>query len=99
MKNLIRRIFKTERAVDANRVTQHMMSLWSPLEMLTPRSLSAALAQLRAGDLQAYARLWDDVQERDDILASVVPKRAKSVSRLSWEIIEREESAAAKRQC
>jgi len=99
VKNLIRRIFKTERAVDANRVTQHMMSLWSPLEMLTPRSLSAALAQLRAGDLQAYARLWDDVQERDDILASVVPKRSKSVSRLSWEVIEREESAAAKRQC
>ena len=34
------------------------MSLWSPLEMLTPRSLSAALAQPSAGDLQAYARLW-----------------------------------------
>ena len=89
---------KTDPALGADRVTLHMMSLWSPLETLTPRTLAAALAQLRAGDLQSYARLWGEVRGRDDILAAVCPKRSKSVSRLAWEVVERDASAAAKRQ-
>jgi len=89
---------KTEAALGADRVSLHMMSLWSPLDSLTPRTLAAALNQLRAGELRSYARLWDEVRVRDDLLSAVVPKRAKAVSRLAWEIVETEDSAEAARQ-
>ena len=92
------RTAKTEPSVDAGRVSMHMMSLWSPLEHMTPRTLAAALNQYRAGDLRAFAQLWDEARLRDDILASVVPKRSRAASRLSWEIVTTEPGAAADRQ-
>ncbi len=94
----ILRNLKTEPVADAGRVSLHMMSLWSPLEYMTPKTLSAALNQLRGGDLQAFAQLWDEARLRDDILAAVVPKRAKSVSRLQWEIVTLDEGPEAERQ-
>jgi phage gp29-like protein len=96
----LRRLFKakTAPALGADRVALHAAGLWSPLEHLTPRTLAAALADLRAGDLQVYARLWDEVRQRDDMLSAVVPKRSKAVSRLQWEVVELAPGAAAKRQ-
>jgi phage gp29-like protein len=92
------RTAKTEPQVDAARVSNHMMSLWSPLEHMTPRTLAAALNYLRAGELQAYAQLWDEARVRDDILASVVPKRSRAVSRLSYEIVSADDTPDASRQ-
>lgn len=93
------RIFQPkEPSVDAQRAADNMMSQWSPLENLTPRMLAQVLNGVKAGNLQQYARLWDDIRERDDLLASVEPKRRKDVSRLDWEITLAEDTAAAARQ-
>lgn len=92
------KLFKSAPSVEAGRVTQHMMSLWSPLEHMTPRTLAAALNEMRGGNLAAFAQLWDEARVRDDILAGVVPKRSKAVSRLQWEVVEIEDTPAAKRQ-
>ncbi len=89
---------KRESSVDASRVTLSMMSQWSPLEMLTPRMLAHILESLKAGELSQYARIWDDVRQRDDLIASVEPKRRKDVARLSYEIILAEDTPAAAKQ-
>lgn len=89
---------KTESSVDASRVKLSMMSQWSPLEMLTPRLLAHILDSLKAGELSQYARLWDDVRQRDDLISSVEPKRRRDVARLSHEIILSEDTPAAAKQ-
>ena len=89
---------KREPSVGADRVALSMMSQWSPLEILSPRMLAHILDSLKGGELAQYARLWDDVRQRDDLLSSVEPKRRKDVARLSHEIVLREDTPAAARQ-
>ena len=89
---------KREPSVGADRVALSMMSQWSPLELLNPRMLAHVLDSLKAGELSLYARLWDDVRQRDDLIGSVEPKRRKDVARLSHEIVQRDDSPEAARQ-
>ena len=93
-----RLISKTEPVVSASRVELRMMAAWSPLESMTPRALAAALNAYKAGDLAAFARLWEDARLRDDTIPTVEPKRLKAVSRLDWEVVSLDDSPAAQRQ-
>lgn len=96
---LFRNIFKKRDSnVSADRVALEMMGAWSPLEILTPRGLAHVLNAVKAGNIAEYARLWDDVRQRDDVLAGVEPKRRKDCARLDYELIQTENTAAAARQ-
>ncbi len=89
---------KRASSVPASRVSAAMMNQWSPLEFMTPVSLSAALRELKAGSPMQFANLWDDARERDDMLSSVEPKRRKDVSRIPWEITSEDDTPEAERQ-
>lgn len=95
---LLKLFSKREPSVSSERVSMSMMSQWTPLELLTPRILANVLDQFKSGEVSTFSRIWDDVRQRDDLIASVEPKRRRDVSRLNWEISLSEDSKAAKRQ-
>ncbi len=67
------------------------------LRGLTPESLGRALDAFDGGDLHHAAQLWDSMAKRDDVIASVKPKREKAVSRRDWQILTADDSRAAKK--
>lgn len=67
----------------------------NPIRQLSPEVLTRALDQFEYGDLRTAALLWDAIEERDDILASVVPKRRKAVARRTWSVIAIDDSPEA----
>jgi phage gp29-like protein len=94
----VREAIKRVSSVPASRVSAAMMNQWSPLEFMTPVSLSAALRELKAGDPRQFSNLWDDARVREDMLSSVEPKRRKDVSRIPWEITSEDDNPEAERQ-
>ncbi len=73
--------------VSAERVRAFIRSRFNPIRSLTPELLSQYLDAFKAGYLRQCALCWDAIAERDDILASVVPKRAAAAARHGWEIL------------
>lgn len=65
---------------------------FNPIKSLTPESLSRMLDQFHAGHLRNASLMWDSIERRDDVLAGVVSKRKKAVTRLQWEILTVEDS-------
>lgn len=62
-------------------------SRFDPLKDLTAEKLVAYLDEFRAGQVQNLARVMDSIEERDDVLVSVVPKAKASVARHGWEVL------------
>jgi hypothetical protein len=62
-------------------------SRFDPLKDLTPEKLVAYMDEFRAGHLQNLARVMDGIEERDDVLTSVVPKSKAAVARHGWEVL------------
>lgn len=60
---------------------------YNPLLNLKPQSLRAANDAFKVGYLAQAARIWEEVEEADGIVATVGAKRRKSVARLSWNIV------------
>ncbi len=60
---------------------------FNPLRTVTPASLGAAIDQYDAGYLRGFALAAEQIMERDDTLAAVVPKRKKRVSRRPWDVV------------
>lgn len=79
------------------RVRRHLQARFNPIRSLTPQSLSTMLDSFSAGFLREFAIAADKIEERDDILKAVVPKRQKSVSRHGWEICTVDDSPEAAR--
>ncbi len=71
---------------------------YNPIRNFTPERLTAALEQFDLGYLRDASLIWDVLERRDDVLKNAGPKRRKSVSRQSWEIVATEQSRAALRQ-
>jgi hypothetical protein len=71
------------------------ISRFNPIRNLTPESLVQSLEQFEVGYLRQVALLWEVMEDRDDILQNVAPKRRKSVSRRPWEILTVDESPEA----
>lgn len=68
-------------------VEAYRRSAFNPIEGLTPQKLARQLTSFKAGDLRELALTMDTVEERDDVLAGVVPKAKSSVARHGYEIV------------
>lgn len=82
--------------VSAQRVMQFLLARFNPIRGLNMQRLGHYLEQWSLGFLRWQALTWDQIKQRDSDLMAVIPKRIFAVSRLKWEIVEDEESAAAK---
>lgn len=67
-------------------ITAEKRSRFDPIKDLTAEKLTTYLDEFRAGHLQNLARLMDAIEERDDLLASVVPKSKAAVARHGFEV-------------
>ncbi len=87
----------TQSQIGVARVQQYIRSRFNPIRSATPELLAQYLDQFKVGFLRQPTLLWDAIIERDDLLASVVPKRCKSVSRNQWEVctVETDDTNAA----
>lgn len=68
-------------------VQTQIQSRFNPLKNLTADQLTNYLDEFRTGNLRNLALVMDGIEERDDTLASVVPKAKAAVARHSWEIL------------
>ena len=71
-------------------------SRFNPIRSLTPATLSSALDSFDIGYLRSAALLWEIIEDRDDVLQIVGPKRRKRASRRPWQVLATDDSAAAK---
>jgi len=78
---------KSSSLITPERVQWQKRSRFNPINGLTPERLSMQLDQFRVGIFNGVAQTWDVIEERDDILMSVIPKRKKAVARNGWEIL------------
>ncbi len=60
---------------------------YNPLRSLSPDMLARLLEQFEHGYLTETALLWEKIAERDDVIASVKPKREKDVSQLDMQVV------------
>ena len=60
---------------------------WNPLRTFSPDMLARVLDQFERGYLTEAALLWEKIAERDDVIASVKPKREKDVSQLAMQVV------------
>lgn len=67
-------------------VTVDKQSRFNPLPGLTPEGLNRQLDSFRAGYLRPLALTMDVIEERDDLLSSVVPKAKAAPTVHGWEI-------------
>ena len=77
---------KSASAVAPSRVVDSVRYAPNPLPELTPANLATYLDSFRRGYLRDTAILWDAMLQRDDRLASVSPKRCKSISRYGYRV-------------
>jgi phage gp29-like protein len=72
-------------------VEAYRRSAFNPIAGLTPESLARQLVDFKAGTLRDLALTMDAIEERDDVLATVVPKAKSSVARHGFEVVVNEE--------
>lgn len=70
---------------------------FNPIRSLTPQSLASALDAFDTGWLHKAGLLWEMIEERDDVLSAVAPKRRKSVARRPWDVLKIDDSPTAER--
>jgi phage gp29-like protein len=66
----------------------------NPLPYLKPDMLARVLDQFEHGYLRDACLLWEKIAERDDVIASVKPKREKDVSQLDMQVVVAADSGA-----
>jgi phage gp29-like protein len=66
----------------------------NPLPYLKPDMLARVLDQFEHGYLREACLLWEKIAERDDVIASVKPKREKDVSQLDMQVVVSPDSGA-----
>jgi hypothetical protein len=60
---------------------------FNPLGFLSPQSLSRYLESFEAGYLRDAVAVWQQLEQRDDLLRGVIAKRKKSVARYGWTVL------------
>lgn len=78
---------KTASEIPATRAASLRQSVFDPLPNLTPTMLSGYHDRFRRGYLREAAYMWERIEEIDDKVKTVAPKRRKAVSRHGYEII------------
>jgi hypothetical protein len=61
-------------------------SFTNPISSITPKTLARQLADFRAGGLREFALTAEAIEERDDMLAGVIPKAKAAVARHGFEV-------------
>lgn len=64
-----------------------LRSYCNPIRNLTPQRLVTAMDQFEAGDLGNLARIMERIEQRDDKIMVVAPKRKKAVARYGWDVL------------
>ncbi|MDB6018441.1 MAG: hypothetical protein JWR19_2930 [Pedosphaera sp.] len=80
------------------RIQMSLRLRFNPIRNLTPDQLTQQLESFRLGFFRNIALTWDAMERRDSRLATVAPKRKKSVARHGWDILTTENSPAAEQQ-
>lgn len=62
-------------------------SRFDPLKNFTAAKLASAMDAFRSGHLRELARIIDAQEERDDVLACVIPKAKAAVCRHGWDVV------------
>jgi len=88
---------KTAPQVSTQRVNMSVRSRFNPIRNLTPEIMARQLESFNSGYISGAALSWQKIEDRDDILTSVVPKRKKAVSQHGYEIITLDDSPEAQR--
>ncbi|MFH0878565.1 MAG: DUF935 family protein [Lentisphaerota bacterium] len=88
---------KTDEVVDAGRVKLAIRSRFNPIRGLTPEILAQQLDEFEGGYLRRMALTMNTIEDRDDILKCVAPKRKKAVSRNDYDILLSEKSDRAEK--
>lgn len=81
--------------VTPQRVRWTILNRVNPIRGLEPSRLAYWLENYHAGYLREASMLWDQIERRDPTVQTVVSKRKKAVSRLSWEIVPMDDSPEA----
>jgi phage gp29-like protein len=68
---------------------------YNPLPYLEPQMLVRVLDAFEHGNLREACLLWEKIAERDDVIASVKPKREKDVSQLACQVVPLSDDPAA----
>lgn len=76
---------------------------FNPVSVVEPGTLARYLDAFEAGYLGDAAALWQQLEQRDDLLRGVIAKRKKSVGRSGWTVLPKsglsaEEQHAAREQ-
>lgn len=69
---------------------------FSAVKNLRPENLARALEAFENGRLGEAARIFDSIVKRDDVISGLYLKRCKCISRLDYEIVEKNDSPRAK---
>jgi hypothetical protein len=88
---------KTKTEFSATVVKHALNQRFNPLPNLSPELLMNYHAQFIRGTLRPAAMLWEQIEQTDDMLITVSPKRKKAVSRHGFDIITVDDSAKAKK--
>jgi len=86
---------KIASAIATERIQMELQCRFNPIRGLTPAILSAYLDSFEQGYLRGLALLMRKIEERDDKLAALAPKRKKAPARLDWDVVIREGAPAA----
>ncbi|GHC06995.1 phage portal protein family protein [Cerasicoccus arenae] len=68
---------------------------FNPVRSLTPEGLTRQLDAFHAGSLAEAARLWEVIEQRDDLIKAVATKRKKAPGRFGWDIVADDDSPIA----
>ncbi|HEX7860066.1 MAG TPA: DUF935 family protein [Verrucomicrobiae bacterium] len=71
---------------------------FNPLNNLQPASLTRHLNAFEAGYLRDVANIWEALEQRDDLLRTVISKRKKSVARHGWTVLPKENLADSEKE-
>jgi phage gp29-like protein len=88
----------TQTHVGRERVAETTRNRFNPIRNLVPERLAATLEDFRRGHLRGAALLWDAIERRDPMLASVVNKRKKAAGRCQWDILTVDDSPDSRTQ-
>lgn len=88
---------KTTTTLPPARLRQSRRSAFNPVRALTPESLTRQLDSFHAGHLAEAARLWEVIEQRDDVVKAVAAKRKKAPARFGWDIEPADNSPQALR--
>ncbi len=82
---------KTTPTITFERVLRQLRGRYNPIPSLTPDALARQLEEFRQGRFSRIAQSMEVVEERDDRIASVAPKRKKAPGRNGFEILMTDE--------